>query len=245
MNTIPGTEKLAKRFVRMFKCDTARITKPCDHWFLVIGWNRNTKKDREEGRSSGQWVRNGEPIDFDYVHEEVIANGANEKELIASAKHYKKLSGMTWEQIFKKGFKWAFPTLCILLCSCQFAAHESHSSATKWEKDTLLTLGGTTHTTGADGFDNATDHNASFQVGAQTLGAGYAAGRTAATQASNNAKDAAINASNNTAATQQALNASNAATAQAQISANAAKVAGQQANAVQLSTILKKGPPAP
>lgn len=62
-----------------------------------------------------------------------------------------------------------------LLCSCQLATHESHASAGKWEKDTNFTMGGTTHTTGADGWDNATDHNASFQVGAQaatSLGAG-------------------------------------------------------------------------
>lgn len=58
----------------------------------------------------------------------------------------------------------------ILLTSCQLATHESHASATKWEKDTNITWGGTTHTTGADGWDNATDHNASFQVAAQTAG---------------------------------------------------------------------------
>jgi len=61
--------------------------------------------------------------------------------------------------------------LCfILLCSCQLAMHEAHASATKWEKDTNFTFGGTTHTTGADGWDNATDHNASFQVAAQAAG---------------------------------------------------------------------------
>jgi len=60
--------------------------------------------------------------------------------------------------------------LAVFLCSCQLATHESHASATKWEKDTNITWGGTTHTTGADGWDNATDHNASFQVAAQTAG---------------------------------------------------------------------------
>lgn len=58
----------------------------------------------------------------------------------------------------------------VFLTSCQFAAHESHASATKWEKDTNFTMGGTTHTTGADGWDNGTDHNASFQVGTQAAG---------------------------------------------------------------------------
>lgn len=66
-----------------------------------------------------------------------------------------------------------FLLLCaelVVLCSCQFATHASHASATKWEKDTNISFGGTTHTTGADGWDNATDHNASFQVAAQTAG---------------------------------------------------------------------------
>jgi len=61
-----------------------------------------------------------------------------------------------------------------LLASCQYASHESHASATKWEKDTNITWGGTTHTTGADGWDNATDHNASFQVAMQTGGVALA-----------------------------------------------------------------------
>lgn len=52
-------------------------------------------------------------------------------------------------------------------------------------------------------------------------------------------------ASDNLAATTQAKNASDAATAQQALSNEAAKTAGQQANAVQLSTILKKGPPTP
>lgn len=75
-------------------------------------------------------------------------------------------------------------TTCI--CSCQLALHESHASATKWEKDTLVTWGGTTHTTGADGFDNATDHNASFQVAAQTGGAAIGGIVGYLTQKSNN-----------------------------------------------------------
>lgn len=59
---------------------------------------------------------------------------------------------------------------CFVSSSCQLATHEAHASAAKWEKDTNITWGGTTHTTGADGWDNATDHNASFQVAAQTAG---------------------------------------------------------------------------
>jgi hypothetical protein len=85
----------------MFKCDRARITSPCGTHYLILGWNKNTKTEREAGRDCGQWHRNGEPIDFDYVHEQVVANGKTEEDLVSSAKHYKKLLGMTWEDYFR------------------------------------------------------------------------------------------------------------------------------------------------
>lgn len=88
-------ERLVKRFIRMFGCDTARISKPCGKLFLVIGWNRNTKD------GPGQWTKNGEPIDFDYLQEKVIASGNTEAELIESAKEYKRLQGMTWADYFR------------------------------------------------------------------------------------------------------------------------------------------------
>ncbi|KKN21876.1 hypothetical protein LCGC14_0921050 [marine sediment metagenome] len=81
-----------RRFIRMFKCDTARITQPGKRMFLVIGHRRSTKDD------PGQWERNGESYDFEYIAEQVIASGDNEAELLASAKEYKRLSGMTMEQ---------------------------------------------------------------------------------------------------------------------------------------------------
>lgn len=102
----------------------------------------------------------------------------------------------------------------LLLTSCQLATHESHASVTKWEKDTLISWGGTTHTTGADGFDNATDHNSSFQVAVQAAGTGYAVGQTfkATVNAANNKTAQQANTLN--AQTTQAKNASDAATAQ-------------------------------
>jgi hypothetical protein len=63
--------------------------------FLIIGWNRNTKDD------PGQWVKNGVPFDFDYTQEQVIASGRTEKELEASARRYRRLRGMSWEEYFK------------------------------------------------------------------------------------------------------------------------------------------------
>jgi hypothetical protein len=77
--------KLIKRFIRMFKCDTARIFRFPGRIFLILGWNRNTKQD------AGQWIKNGEPIDFNYVQETVVASGSNEASLVKSAKVYKKL----------------------------------------------------------------------------------------------------------------------------------------------------------
>lgn len=78
--------RLVRRFVRMFKCDAARITSPLGKHFLIIGHNRNTKDD------PGVWTDElGNRRDWDYVHEQVIASGDTEADLIASAKRYKAL----------------------------------------------------------------------------------------------------------------------------------------------------------
>lgn len=73
---------------RMFKCDAARFVRTPDRTFLLIGTNRSTKDD------AAKWFKNGEPFDFDYVAEEVIASGVNAAELYESAKEYKRLLGM-------------------------------------------------------------------------------------------------------------------------------------------------------
>lgn len=72
-------------FRRMFRCDTARIIRFPRKMFLVIGFDWNTRRD------AGQWVKNGKPIHFNYVRETVIASGRTDKELLASARHYKNL----------------------------------------------------------------------------------------------------------------------------------------------------------
>jgi hypothetical protein len=83
---------------KIIKCDTARISKPCETMFLIIGFNRNTKDD--EGRV---WVnQDNKRIDFDYVQESVVASGKTSKELIASAKEYQRICGITWEQYFRE-----------------------------------------------------------------------------------------------------------------------------------------------
>jgi hypothetical protein len=72
---------LEKRYALQFKCDNARIRKVGGTWFLCLGWNR---------RSEGQWFKNGEPFNFDYLEEKVVASGKTMKELIASAEKYRR-----------------------------------------------------------------------------------------------------------------------------------------------------------
>jgi hypothetical protein len=87
--------RLIRRFVRMFGCDTARISKPRGKLFLIIGHNRNTRDD------AGRWFKNGEPIHFDYVKEKVIASGDTPDELMESAKEYKRLLRMSRADYFR------------------------------------------------------------------------------------------------------------------------------------------------
>lgn len=82
--------RIAAECRKYVKCDAARISKPLDIMFLIIGFNRNTKDD------DGVWVnQDNERIDFDYVQESVVANGRTKKELIESAKEYQRLCGIT------------------------------------------------------------------------------------------------------------------------------------------------------
>jgi hypothetical protein len=86
--------ELLDKFKEMFGCDTARITKPIDRMFLIIG---------DKCRSEGQWFRNGEPHSFDYIAEKCIASGYTEDELIASAEKYRRLQGMTMVEAVEQG----------------------------------------------------------------------------------------------------------------------------------------------
>lgn len=87
---------LIEKCKEIVKCDTARISKPLDRMFFIIGFNRNTKDD------PGQFIKNGEPYDFDYVQENVIASGYSDDELIENVKEYQRLCGITWEQYFQE-----------------------------------------------------------------------------------------------------------------------------------------------
>ena len=89
---------MVRRFIKMFQCDTARITTAYNTLYLILGWNKNTKTERE----ASQWYKDGAPYDFEFVHEKTVASGNTYDELLADAKHYKKLCGMKWSDYFKK-----------------------------------------------------------------------------------------------------------------------------------------------
>jgi predicted metal-dependent TIM-barrel fold hydrolase len=83
---------LIERCRKIVKCDVARISKLGKTMYFIIGFNRNTKQDE------GQWVKNGQPIDFDYVNEKVIASGETDDELIESIKEHERLRKMSKEK---------------------------------------------------------------------------------------------------------------------------------------------------
>jgi len=88
-------KEIIEKAKAIIEFDVARISKLMGRMYLFIGFKKNTKDD------VGQWLKNGEPIDFDYLEEKIIASGDNEEELIESVKKYKRLCGMSWEEYFK------------------------------------------------------------------------------------------------------------------------------------------------
>ena len=97
--------------IKMFGCDSARITSPCGTHFLIIGWQKNTRVEREAGRSQGQWTENGKPFDFDYTDEKAIASGDTMEKLMESAKYYKGL-------LDKEAKLWANSCVSTTIGSC-------------------------------------------------------------------------------------------------------------------------------
>lgn len=92
-------DKLIAECKNIIKCDTARISKPMNTMFLIIGFNHDTKDDD----SGCMWInQDGKRIDFNYVQESVIASGKTKKELIESTKEYQRLCGITWVQYIKE-----------------------------------------------------------------------------------------------------------------------------------------------
>lgn len=81
--------RIIKSAIRMFSCDSARISRPLNKWFLIIMWKRSTKD------IDGWYVsRPGEPmkrIDFDYYDQQCVASGDTARELRESMRKYRRL----------------------------------------------------------------------------------------------------------------------------------------------------------
>ncbi len=75
---------IIKKTIELLGCDTARISQPNKHFYMIIGYNRNTISDE------GSWEKNGVPIDFDYTKEKIIARGSTLMKLWNSVEHYNK-----------------------------------------------------------------------------------------------------------------------------------------------------------
>jgi hypothetical protein len=79
----PRAKFRTAQFVRMFGCDVARIINACGNLFLVLGWRK---------WSEGEWFnQHGRPVNFHYTEEKTVASGHNMRELVASAREYKRL----------------------------------------------------------------------------------------------------------------------------------------------------------
>jgi hypothetical protein len=84
----------------MFGCDEARVAIYGEKRFLILGWWRSTRDDHRT-----QWFHNGEPVHFRYLAETVVASGSSARELLASAKEYKRVQGMSAEDYLKEQIK--------------------------------------------------------------------------------------------------------------------------------------------
>lgn len=86
-----------EQYRELLDCEHAEISTYPDRMFLKIGKTRNTRDD-----SGAYWTKDGERIDFEYIDWTVVASGANDEELEASAREYKRLCGVTWEEYIKE-----------------------------------------------------------------------------------------------------------------------------------------------
>jgi hypothetical protein len=94
--------------IRMFKCDTARISRPCHWMFLIIGTRKHTKD-----QSSGWYDQDGKRRDFAYTEEKVIASGKTVAKLLESMERYRW--ALRWEtrQRRKRGAQLISPRVSV------------------------------------------------------------------------------------------------------------------------------------
>lgn len=85
---------LCAKFVKFLECDSARISEAGNKLFLIVGHKKHTKD------GAGQWYANGEPVDWEYLDEKVVASGQTLAKLIESATEYKRLKSVKMEDYF-------------------------------------------------------------------------------------------------------------------------------------------------
>jgi hypothetical protein len=74
--------KLLSKVKKLFNCDEVRILRPTYTIFVLVGnWKR----------SEGEWSKNGEPFDFDFLKEEIVGRGRTYAKCWKDCKLYKKL----------------------------------------------------------------------------------------------------------------------------------------------------------
>jgi hypothetical protein len=95
-------DDLIRKVTALLSCDTARVMRFPRKLFLVIGHNRHSEGTwfRCEGTrialEPGAVPPDGfEPVNFDYLEEHAIANGASMVSLWRQARHYAKLKNLT------------------------------------------------------------------------------------------------------------------------------------------------------
>ena len=96
-------ELIDKKYIPFFKgifeTNHVRILNPLDNkYFLIVGDEKHTAE------LPGQWTKNGEEYDFEYIDEQCIASGETFEELLDDAKKYLDLIDMTWVEYFEEEF---------------------------------------------------------------------------------------------------------------------------------------------
>jgi hypothetical protein len=66
----------------LFECENVRIISPVDTFYVIIEEEKSTKND------PGQWLKNDNPVDFEYLDETIIGCGETLKDLLDSAKEH-------------------------------------------------------------------------------------------------------------------------------------------------------------
>lgn len=94
-------DEIIKECIEIIPCDTARISYLSGTMFLVIGFKRNTKEDKDTLAINEK----GEVIHYDYFKEQLVTSGETKEQLLESLKEYQRISKLTGEEYFKELFQ--------------------------------------------------------------------------------------------------------------------------------------------